>query len=113
MVDAAKAIEISLAENPLRVAMHPADQFVAFSDLVKAGQPLEEVAASFGVTTLFVRQRLKLSNVAPRFIDLYRRGEIGLDQLEALAICEDQKEQERVWDSTDICSRHAHQEAVR
>jgi ParB family chromosome partitioning protein len=81
--------------------MHPADQFVAFSELVKAGQPVEEVAASFGVTPLFVRQRLKLSNVAPRFIEAYRRGEVRLDQLEALAICEDQEEQERVWDNTD------------
>jgi ParB family chromosome partitioning protein len=57
VVDSAKAVEVSLAENTLRLAMHPADQFVAFSELVKEGQPVEEVAASFGVSTRFVRQR--------------------------------------------------------
>jgi hypothetical protein len=46
VVDSAKAVEVSLAENTLRLAMHPADQFVAFSELVKDGQPVEEVAAS-------------------------------------------------------------------
>jgi ParB family chromosome partitioning protein len=33
VVDSAKAVEVSLAENTLRLAMHPADQFVAFSEL--------------------------------------------------------------------------------
>jgi ParB family chromosome partitioning protein len=47
--------------------------------------------------------------VAPRFIEAYRRGEVHLDQLEALAICEDHAEQERVWDNTDPYSRSAHQ----
>jgi ParB family chromosome partitioning protein len=50
VVDSAKAVEVSLAENTLRLAMHPADQFVAFSELVKGGQAVEEVAASFGVS---------------------------------------------------------------
>jgi ParB family transcriptional regulator, chromosome partitioning protein len=109
VVDSAKAVEVSLAENTLRLAMHPADQFVAFSELVKGGQAVEEVAASFGVSARFVRQRLKLSNVAPRFIEAYRLGEAHLDQLEALAICDDHAEQERVWDNADRYSRSAHQ----
>jgi ParB family chromosome partitioning protein len=46
VVDSTKAVEVSLAENTLRLAMHPADQFVAFSELVKDGQAVEEVAAS-------------------------------------------------------------------
>src|SRR6516164_6395614 len=109
VVDAENAVAVSLAENTLRVGMHPSDQFVAFSELVNAGKPVEEVAAGFGVNKRFVLQRLKLSNVAPRFIEAYRRGEIHLDQLEALAICDDHAEQERVWDSADRYSRNAHQ----
>src|ERR1700756_1318788 len=42
VVDAENAVAVSLAENTLRVSMHPADQFVAFSELVKAGKPVEE-----------------------------------------------------------------------
>jgi ParB family chromosome partitioning protein len=100
VVEASAAVEASLAENTIRVAMHPADQFIAFRDLVDSGLGVEEVAARFGVSPLFVRQRLKLANVSPRFIDAYRLGEMQLEQLEALAITDDHDAQERVWDST-------------
>jgi ParB family chromosome partitioning protein len=99
VVEASAALELSLAENTIRVAMHPADQFIAFRDLVESGLTIDEVAARFGVTTLFVRQRLKLANVAPRFIEDYRAGALQLDQLEALAITDDHQTQERAWDS--------------
>jgi hypothetical protein len=56
---------------------------------------IDEVAAHFGVTTLFVRQRLKLANVAPRFVEDYRAGALQLEQLEALAITDDHAAQER------------------
>jgi ParB family chromosome partitioning protein len=58
----------------------------AFRRLVDEGKGVEEVAARFGVTTTTVRQRLKLANVSPRLVDLYRADEINLDQLMALAI---------------------------
>ena len=65
VVDAATATETSLAENIIRVAMHPADQFNAFHDLVvQSGLSIDDVAARFGVSPLFVRQRLKHANVA-------------------------------------------------
>jgi ParB family transcriptional regulator, chromosome partitioning protein len=100
VVDPAAATETSLAENTIRVAMHPADQFIAFHDLVvQTGLGVYDVAARFGVSSLFVRQRLKLANVAPRFIKAYRAEEIRVDQLEALAITDDQQAQEKVWDS--------------
>jgi len=97
VVEVSAAVEASLAENTIRVAMHPANQFIAFRDLLVSGLGVEEVAARFGVSPLFVRQRLKLANVSPRFIEAYRVG--GL-QLEALAITDDHFAQERVWDST-------------
>jgi ParB family chromosome partitioning protein len=100
IVEASAAVEASLAENTIRVAMHPADQFIAFRDLVNSGLGIEEVAARFGVTPLFVRQRLKLANVSPRFIEAYRAGEMQLEQLEALAITDDHVTQEQVWDTT-------------
>jgi ParB family chromosome partitioning protein len=99
VVEASAAVEASLAENTIRVAMHPADQFIAFRDLVDSGLGIEDVAARFGVSPLFVRQRLKLANISPRFIEAYRAGEMQLEQLEALAITDDHDAQERVWES--------------
>lgn len=99
VVEASAAVEASLAENTIRVAMHPADQFIAFRDLVDAELGVEEISARFGVSPLFVRQRLKLANVSPRFIEAYRVGEMQLEQLKALAIADDHDAQERVWDS--------------
>jgi ParB family transcriptional regulator, chromosome partitioning protein len=76
--------------------------------LAESGLSIDDVAARFGVTTLFVRQRLKLANVAPRFIEDYRARALQLDQLEALAITDDHAAQERVWDSAQNWERSAH-----
>ena len=48
--DGADATEISLAENEMREAMHPADQFEAFKKLADEGTGPEEIAARFGTT---------------------------------------------------------------
>jgi ParB family transcriptional regulator, chromosome partitioning protein len=92
------ATEISLAENAIRTDMHPADQYEAFAKLHgEEGMSAEDIAARFGVTAAVVRQRLKLGAVSPKLRDLYRKGEMALDQLSAFAITEDHKRQERVW----------------
>ena len=62
---AADAAEISLAENVMREAMHPADEFEAFRDLADKGLPAADIAARFGVTETVVAKRLKLANVSP------------------------------------------------
>jgi ParB family chromosome partitioning protein len=89
--------EISLAENAVRLAMHPADQFTAFHGLVEQGKGIEEVAARFGVSPAVVRQRLKLASVSPRLIDLYRDDDMTLDQLMAFTVSDDPKAQEAAW----------------
>src|SRR3546814_8644782 len=43
------AAELSLAENIVRQAMHPADQFEAFAALIDAGESVPAIAARFGV----------------------------------------------------------------
>jgi ParB family transcriptional regulator, chromosome partitioning protein len=90
---------ISLAENVLHESMHPADQFVAFKALVDSGQPIEDVAAQYSVTPLVVQRRLKLANVAPEFIAMYRDGEskLTLEHLMALAATDDHERQRQVW----------------
>ena len=65
--------ELSLAENVVRVAMHPADQVVAF---LQAGagraSPVSSIAARFGLSERLVEQRLRLGNAAPELLDAYR-----------------------------------------
>ena len=106
IIDGDGSTETSLAENIIRQAMHPADQFEAFRALVDQAMSLEDIAARFGVAVTTVRQRLKLANVAPRLFELYRADEINLDQLMALAVTDDHSAQERVWNSAPEWQRH-------
>lgn len=89
--------EISLAENVVRVAMHPADQYEAFHALVEKGHSPEEVAQRFGVDTALVERRLKLASVAPKLFAAYRKGDMNLDCLMAFTVNDDHDAQMRVW----------------
>jgi Predicted transcriptional regulators len=92
--------EISLDENITRTDMHPADQFEAFRCLNEEnGWGAEEIAARFGVTAHVVRQRLRLGAVSPKLMQVYRDGDLTLDQLMAFAISEDHARQEQVYDN--------------
>lgn len=97
VVPADVAGEASLAENTIREAMHPADQFEAFKALVDAGRSITEVAARFGVTEIFVRQRLRLARVRPEFLQMYRDDEMNLEQLQALATTDNHELQRQAW----------------
>jgi ParB family chromosome partitioning protein len=91
--------EISLDENVTRENMHPADQFEAFKKLAdERGFGVEEIAARFGVTPHVVRQRLRLGAISPRLMQIYRDGDLTLEQLMAFAIASDHTRQEAVFD---------------
>ncbi|MAT94144.1 MAG: hypothetical protein CME59_16305 [Halioglobus sp.] len=85
--------EISLAENVGQEAMHPADQFEAFADLVGQGVPVEDIAARFGVTRRVVEKRLSLGRVAPALLDAYREGGLTLECLMAFTVSDDHERQ--------------------
>lgn len=103
---AAEAIEVSASENIHREDMHPADQFEAFQAMLNSGRTIDDVAARFSVSVHTVRQRLKLANVAPKLIALFRKGEIELAQMIALSITNDQKRQVRVWEKATHWQRN-------
>src|ERR1700733_1721077 len=91
--------EISLDENVTRENMHPADQFEAFKRLAEErGLGAEEIAARFGVTPHVVRQRLRLGAVSPKLMEIYRNGDLALDQLMAFAITKDHARQEAAYE---------------
>ncbi|KDP84680.1 hypothetical protein CF70_017835 [Cupriavidus sp. SK-3] len=101
------ATEASVAENTMREPMHPADEFEAFKAMIDQGAKIEDIAANFGVTPLVVQRRLKLANVSPKMIQIYRDGDASLDQLMALAITDDHDAQERTWNESDNWDRQA------
>lgn len=92
----ADATEISLTENVVRAPMHPADQFVAFHDLVESGFTPADIAARFGLSEIAVKQRLKLARVSPAVFQAYRDGELTLEQVQAFTVSDDMQAQERV-----------------
>ena len=97
VADDADATEISLAENVVRADMHPADEFEAWRDLIDKGATALEVAARFGVSEATVTKRMKLGRVAPALLDLYRQGEMGLDQVMAFTLTDDHAAQMKIW----------------
>ena len=90
--------ELSLAENVVRIAMHPADQVLAFSRLAQDGATVAAIAARFGVTERLVEQRLRLGNAAPELLDAYRADEINLETLKAFSVTTDHDRQRAVWE---------------
>ncbi len=89
--------EVSLAENVIRIPMHPADQVTAFAELAAAGRSIAAIAARFGASERIVEQRLRLGNAAPELLDAYRAGEIDLETLKAFAVTTDRARQLAVW----------------
>lgn len=95
--EAGTAEEDSLAENVMRVSLHPLDQFRAFSALIEQGLSEEDIAARFFVPAATVRQRLRLVSVSPSLLEAYGEDRMTLEQLMAFSVTSNQLRQEQVW----------------
>ncbi|MGE7156794.1 ParB/RepB/Spo0J family partition protein [Methylorubrum rhodesianum] len=104
---AAEAVEISLAENVTAEAMNPVDEFEAYNALVSDRVPVAEIAARFGKTDAYIRQRMALARVSPRILDAYRVGEIDFDIVAAFTVSDDHARQDEVWATLSTWNRHA------
>lgn len=93
------ALEMSLAENTVRLAMHPADEFEAFASLIEKGESAADVAQRFGVDESHVLKRMKLARVAPQLLKQYCNGSITLECLKAFTITDDHRRQVKVFKS--------------
>ncbi len=91
--------EDSLAENVMREALHPLDQFRAFKALHEQGVTIDKIAARFFVAPQVVRQRLKLAAASPKLLDLYVAEELSLEQLSAFCVTDDHARQQGVWEA--------------
>ncbi|AJW93639.1 parB-like nuclease domain protein (plasmid) [Burkholderia gladioli] len=88
---------MSLMENTEREEMHLADVCEAIRDLHAEGRTIEHIAEVFSISVLTVQRRLKLVHLSPVLFEAFRNDEIDLGQLQALALCPDPAEQERIW----------------
>jgi ParB family chromosome partitioning protein len=89
----------SLAENLLRVGLHPLDQFRAFQDMRDKGMTEEEIAAAYLTSVQVVKQRLRLNAVSPVLRDAYAEECMTYDMLMAFTVNPDHARQEQVWEA--------------
>ena len=109
LVTKAEAIGISMAENRGRTDMHPADVYTAMQALTTQGRSMEDIALGFNLDVLTVKRCLKLANISPRLLELYRNDEASFDQMMALAITDDHAAQEQAWDGLGAHRRSAYE----
>ena len=98
VADGEDGAELSLAENAIRIAMHPADQVTAFSRLAASGLDVSFIATRFGMSERVVEQRLRLGNIAPELLAACRGGKVDLATLQAFAVTTDHARQLAVWE---------------
>jgi len=111
--DPAAAQEASLAENFQRLSMNPADECLAFQQLIEQGSDVEGIARRFGLTTRFVEGRLRLASLAPVVFEALGAGEISLDVAKAYAATPDQERQEYVFEQMGRGYGYAHPDSIR
>ncbi|KMO37507.1 ParB/RepB/Spo0J family partition protein [Methylobacterium aquaticum] len=96
---AISATEDSIAENAMREALHPLDQYRAFKALADTGMSTADIAARFFVTERIVTQRLRLAGVSPALLEAYGAGQMTLECLMAFSVSEDHARQVQVWEA--------------
>jgi ParB family transcriptional regulator, chromosome partitioning protein len=94
--DDAGAMEASLIENVARVPMDELQEYEAFAKLLKQGRGVADIAKTFGVTELHVKQRLALANLHTKIKEAYRNGDIEQEDLQLLTAASRQQQKEWV-----------------
>ncbi len=106
-VDDNTADALALAENFVREPMHPLDEAEAFARLAREeAKGVEAIAAEFGVSQPYVRQRMKLATLADPVKAAYRQGAIDTATAEAFASVPPERQLE-VWQEVGGNPQHA------
>jgi ParB family chromosome partitioning protein len=105
--------EASLAENFQRLSMNPADECLAFQQLIEQGADVEGIARRFGLTVRFVEGRLRLAGLAPVVFDALGAGEISLDVAKAYAATPDRERQAWVFEQVGRSYAANHPDSIR
>jgi len=113
VVDANAGQEASLAENFQRLAMNPADECLAFQQLIEQGSDPQAIARRFGLSVRFVEGRLRLAGLAPVVFEALGAGEISLDVAKAYAATPDAERQAYVFDQVRSSYMSSHPDSIR
>lgn len=106
-VDDDTADALALAENFVREPMHPLDEAMAFAHLAREeAKGVEAIAAEFGVTVHYTRQRMRLATLADPIKAAYRQGSIDTATAEAFASVPADRQLE-VWQEVGGNPQHA------
>ena len=98
---------MSLSENFAREPMHPLDEAEAFAKLARdEAKGAEVIAAEFGVSPQYVRQRMKLAALAGVVKAAYRSNEIDTATAEAFAAVPEDRQLD-VWKEVNGRPQHA------
>lgn len=108
-----EAQEASLAENFQRLSMNPADECLAFHQLIEQGSDVEGIARRFGLTVRFVEGRLRLAGLARVVFKALGAGEISLDIAKAYAATPDRERQVFVFEQMSRGYGAAHPDSIR
>jgi ParB family chromosome partitioning protein len=93
--DDAGAVEASLIENVARAPMDELEKYEAFAKLLKQGRGVADIATTFGVSELYVKQRFALANLHSKIKDAYRNGDIEPEDLQLLTAAT--RRQQKEW----------------
>ena len=105
--------EASLAENFQRLSMNPADECLAFQQLLEQGADVEGIARRFGLAVRFVEGRLRLAGLAPVVFEALGAGEISLDVAKAYAATPDRERQAWVYEQVGRSYAANHPDSIR
>ncbi|HEX8443943.1 MAG TPA: ParB/RepB/Spo0J family partition protein [Allosphingosinicella sp.] len=105
--------EASLAENFQRLSMNPADECVAFQQLIEQGADVDGIARRFGLTIRFVEGRLRLAGLAPVVFEALGAGQISLDVAKAYAATPDRERQAWVFEQVGRSYTANHPDSIR
>jgi ParB family chromosome partitioning protein len=96
-----EAVELSLAENAQREAMHPADAVRAYAALRdQGGLSAADIAVRFGYSEAHVKKLLSLGSLAPALLDEMGEDRLSIEAARALTITDDHAHQ------IDLFNRH-------
>lgn len=93
--DDAGAMEASLIENVARAPMDELEEYEAYARLLKQGRKIDDIARTFGVPELRVKQRLAIAGLHASIKEAFRAGEIEGDDLRLLTTAS--KGQQKQW----------------
>lgn len=105
VMTAEQAQESSIAENVMREAMHPADEYAAFSALEEKGVTTDDIALRFGYEEKHIVKILKLGNVHATILQAFRAGEIDLEDVQAFTLADSKEQQLKTYNALKKAGR--------